>query len=211
MNSHDIIRNPTKRASSLDHLDAVVLNASVCKVTYEESRYGWEETLQVNVLPTALIGLLLLQKMKASKTGNALPVLEIVSSGNHEDATISAERRRADNLLQSYNTSNGYNAKEQYWASKLFVMYVMQTLTSLAKSSEAASGKPDVLVTAVCHGGCKSDLSRGYNSFAMNIAKAVISALFLRTTEEGSKILISGVTLGKDAHGRFWQHDQLKP
>ena len=50
--------------------------------------------------------------MKASKTENALPVLEIVSSGNRKDATISAERHRADNLLQSYNTSNGYNAKE---------------------------------------------------------------------------------------------------
>lgn len=148
-NSYDSIRNFTKYASSLDRL---VLNASVYKVAYEESRYGWEETLQVNVLSTAPIGLLLLQKMEASKTGNTLPVLEIVSSGNHEDATISAECRHADNLLQFYNTSNGYNAKEQYWVSKLFVMYVMQTLASLAKSSEAASGKPDVLVTVVCGG-----------------------------------------------------------
>ena len=62
MNSYDSIRNFTKRASSLDHIDVAVLNAGVYKVTYEESRYGWEETLQVNVLSTALIGLLLLQK-----------------------------------------------------------------------------------------------------------------------------------------------------
>ena len=99
MNSYDSIRNFTKRASSLNYLDVTVLNAGVYKVTYEESRYGWEETLRVHVLFTTLIGLLLLQNMKTSRTENALPVFEIVSSGNHEGATISAERRRADNLL----------------------------------------------------------------------------------------------------------------
>ncbi|OCL05490.1 hypothetical protein AOQ84DRAFT_298845, partial [Glonium stellatum] len=183
-------------------LDVAVLNAGVYKIKYAESRYGWEETLQVNVLSTAFIGLLLLQQMKASKRGNSLPVLEIVSSGNHEDATISAERRGVGNLLQSYNASNHYNAKEQYRASKLFAMYIMKTLASLAKSSDVNSGKPDVLVTSVCPGACKSDLSREYNSFAANIAKTAISALFLRTTEQGSRTLVSGVTLGEQLRRR---------
>jgi NAD(P)-dependent dehydrogenase (short-subunit alcohol dehydrogenase family) len=211
MNSYDSIQEFAKRASSLDHLDVAVLNAGVFMVKYEESQYGWEETLQVNVLSTALLSLLLLPKLKASRTENSLPVLEIVSSGTHTRVSISEEHRRADNLLRSYNTANGYNAGQQYGTSKLFVMYVMQTLASFVTPSDAAPGKPDVVVTSVCPGACKSELSRGYNGFLINAAKAMVFAIFLRTTEQGSRSLVSGVTLGEEAHGRFWQHDQIKP
>jgi hypothetical protein len=95
--------------------------------------------------------------------------------------------------------------------SKLFVMYVMQTLASLAKPSDAASGKPDILVTSVCPGPCKSDIGRGFNSFIMKAVRPVFFALFFRTTEEGARSLVSGVTLGDEAHGRFWLNDQLQP
>lgn len=90
-------------------------------------------------------------------------------------------------------------------------MYVMQTLASFAKSADAASGKPDVVVTSVCHGTCKSDLSRGYNSFLMNVVKTIAFTLFLRTTKEGSRFLVRGYPLGEEAHGMFWQHHQLEP
>jgi NAD(P)-dependent dehydrogenase (short-subunit alcohol dehydrogenase family) len=109
MDSYDSVQDFARRASSLDHLDVAILNAGVYMVASEESKYGWEETLQVNVLSTALLGLLLLPKMKASRTGTSIPVLEIVSSGYHERATISAAHRCADNLLCSYNTANGYS------------------------------------------------------------------------------------------------------
>lgn len=211
MNSYDSIQEFAKHASNLGHLDVAVLNAGVYMVEYQESPYGWEETLQVNVLSTALLGLLLLPILKASRTENSLPVLEIVSSGSHERVSIPEEHRLADNLLRSYNTANNYIARYQYGTSKLFVMYVMQTLASFVKSTDISSGKPDVLVTSVCPGACKSELSRGYSSFVASALKAVIFALLLRTTEQGSRSLVSGATLGEEAHGRFWQHDMIKP
>lgn len=211
MNSYDSIQDFAQRASSLDHLDVAVLNAGVYMVAYEESRYGWEQTLQVNALSTALLGLLLLPKLKASKTENRVPVLEFVSSGNHERVAFSPEQRRADNLLQSYNTAKDYKASQQYAVSKLFLMYVMQTLASFVRSSDAASGKPNVIVTSVCPGYCKSDLSRGHKGIAMQVVRTLANALFLRTTEEGSRSLVSGVMLGEEAHGQFWQNDRLKP
>jgi len=210
MNSYDSIQDFARRASSLDHLDVAVLNAGVYMVAYEESKYGWEETLQVNTLSTALLGLLLLPKMKASRSENSLPVLEIVSSGNHERVTIPEEHRRVDNLLKSYNSANGYNALNQYGTSKLFVMYVMQTLASFVRASDTALEKVDVIVTSVCPGASKSEISRGYNGLVIKAAKAVLFAIFARTTEAGSRSLVSGVTLGEGAHGRFWQHDRLK-
>ena len=55
------------------------------------------------------------------------------------DFEPSPEHGRADNLLRSYNTANGYVHWRQYGMSKLLVMYVMQTLASLAKPSDAAN------------------------------------------------------------------------
>ncbi|OCK82605.1 short-chain dehydrogenase/reductase family protein-like protein [Lepidopterella palustris CBS 459.81] len=209
MNSYDSIQAFAARAVRLEQLNVVVLNAGVYMVRYEKSPYGWEETLQVNVLSTALLGLLLLPVLKASSgASDGLPVLEIVASENYERAHVSAAR---DQLLANYNAAMGYNSSNQYYVSKLFVMYVMQTLASLAEASHATNRKPEVLVTAVCPGGCKSELSRGYNGYMAIAFKAVFGALFLRTAEQGARSLVSGVLLGEEAHGRLWQHDRLRP
>ena len=81
-------------------------------VAFEESKYGWEKTLQVNVLNNALLGLLHLPKLEVSRTGTVLPVLEFVFSRNHERVNLSAEHRRADNLQQSYTTVHGYSSSQ---------------------------------------------------------------------------------------------------
>lgn len=47
--------------------------------------------LQGNVLSVALLGVLLWPKLKASKTEKSLPVLEFLSSKNHEKITFSPE------------------------------------------------------------------------------------------------------------------------
>jgi hypothetical protein len=83
-------------------------------------------------------------------------------------------------------------------------------LASFAGSPEAGGGKPDVVVTSVCPGYCKSDLSRGHNSLAMKVVRAIANMLFLRATEEGSRSLVGAVTLGEEAHGALWADDELK-
>jgi len=67
-----------------------------------------------------------------------------------------------------------------------------------------------VVVLAVCPGAAKSDLSRGYTGVVAGIFKAVFAALFLRTTEQGARTLVSGTTLGEEANGRFWTNDEVK-
>lgn len=104
LNSYETIQEFASRASSeLDHLDVVVLNAGVYMLKYEKSPYGWEETLQVNVLSTALLGLLLLPVLKktaeaASTPGRRFPVLEIVSSGFHQRVVMEEDRRNTDSI-----------------------------------------------------------------------------------------------------------------
>lgn len=88
-------------------------------------------------------------------------------------------------------------------------MYVMQTLARFAKP--AGEPKAYVRVLAVCPGAAKSDLARHATSLTMRIAKIIANATIMRTTEEGSRTLVSGTTLGDEAHGKFWQHDRLQP
>jgi NAD(P)-dependent dehydrogenase (short-subunit alcohol dehydrogenase family) len=210
MNSYESIQEFARRASSdLDHLDIVVLNAGVFMVKYDASTYGWEQTLQVNVLSTALLGLLLLPGLKrTAERTSTKPVLEVVASKNHLRVTIPKDRR--EHILQSYNTAEGYNTTQQYNTSKLFVMHVMQTLASFAKSGNAIA-QPQVIVTSVCPGTCKSEMARGYDGFLGKVIIPIITSTVFRTPEQGSRSLVSGVTLGDEAHGRFWHNDQLKP
>lgn len=71
-------------------------------------------------------------------------------------------------------------------------------------------GEPDVIITAACPGACSSDLARDYDG-VFKIIKGVASALILKTTEEGARTYIIGVTKGKESHGRFIQNTEIRP
>ncbi|MDI1487785.1 MAG: hypothetical protein OHK93_007057 [Ramalina farinacea] len=68
----------------ISRLDVAVLNAAISPNDYIVGVEGWESTLQVNVMATALLGLLLLPKMRASAAvPNDLSHLVIVTSEAH--------------------------------------------------------------------------------------------------------------------------------
>lgn len=206
MNSYDSITDFTTRASQLDRLDVAVLNAGVYCVNYHQSEYGWEETLQVNVLSTALLALLLLSKLRqtpsTSDNGRTTrPVLELVSSRRHEAVTLSEEQKNAENLLEKFNEEATFRSSLQYKFSKLCVMCILDVLASGTKSSE-------VVITAVCPGFAQSDLSRGHQGIFATILRSVLNMLIMRTTEEGARTLVSGTGLGAAGHGKFWYDDE---
>jgi len=205
MSDYESIKAFAKRADVLDHLDIVVLNAGIYSATYQESNYGWENTLQTNTLSTVLLGLLLLPKLRASKgTSVDKPVLEIVSSGRHVIAKVEDEKDGSENLLESYNHKEDFSGSRQYQMSKLFVQYAMRRIAKLAAD--------DVIVTSVCPGPCKSELPRAYKSnpiFAILID--FFSTLLLRTTEQGSRTLVSATVQGEKVHGRYWTDDAVQP
>jgi NAD(P)-dependent dehydrogenase (short-subunit alcohol dehydrogenase family) len=84
MMDYDSIKAFADRATrELERLDIACLNAGVAMIDFKQSQYGYERTLQVNLLSTALLALLLMPKLRASKTATFTPVLEIVGSSNH--------------------------------------------------------------------------------------------------------------------------------
>lgn len=115
-------------------LHYAVLNAGVMMKQFATSKYGWERTLQVNVLSTTLLALLLLPVMGATRTADFTPMLEIVGSMNHyvfNDVLPGA--RKAAAPLEIYNKPENYSFIWQYSVSKLFIMVgITLEATSLA-------------------------------------------------------------------------------
>jgi NAD(P)-dependent dehydrogenase (short-subunit alcohol dehydrogenase family) len=206
MGDYGSIQTFVNRVNGLDRVHIAVLNAGVYSTTHQLSQYGFEQDLQINAVSTALIALLLLPKLRTSKSTGDIPVLQIVTSGRYVTAKVSPEEQDAESLLLEMSNPEKFKEGRAYAISKLFVMYAMRHLVELTKGET----EPEVIITTVCPGFCVSDLARGHLGDGLRkfIAKLVMS-LFLRSTENGARLIVSGTTLGVNGNGQIWQNDQI--
>lgn len=208
MLEYDSIKTFAARAKAeLEHLDIAILNAGIVSMPFQlHASTGHEKTIQVNVLSTALLALHLLPQLRASKTPAHTPVLEIVGSSN---SWLVSSLASTTNPVTAYDDPANYNPGQQYNVSKVFVNAIQTALLPLV--ANAATGEPDVYVPVVCPGACKSELARDAKAWYFKILIAVMAALIQRTTEEGARTYVSGVEHGREAHGRLWKDDCVKP
>ena len=110
-------------AASVGELDGAVLNAGVASEDWKVTEEGWEVTLQVNVLSTALLGVLLLQKMAAqarkrkevSGGGEValVPTISIVASEMYAFADFDALVAAAEgNVIRALNDETKFKRGE---------------------------------------------------------------------------------------------------
>lgn len=191
----------------LPTLDVAVLNAGVVMASHKESQYGYEQTMQVNVLSTTLLALLLFPKLRASQTSTHTPVLEIVGSSNQY---LVSKLQSEEKPFTAYSaTAGGYQGPGgQYNTSKLFVMYVEHYLAQLAGNDK--TGKPDVYVNVVCPGATQSELARDVTQWFYKPILWLFRVLVQRTTEEGARTYISGIAAAEKSHGGFWKDDTVR-
>lgn len=112
-------------------IDIVLLNAGVYNTQFKKSKDGYEDSIQVTVLSTALLALLLLPWIK--EVGGGAAHLTVVTSGSHRDVKISKPKWPQEDVL-------GYFSKEENWStdptmyavSKLLEQYVVNELAKLA-------------------------------------------------------------------------------
>ena len=120
-----------KVREQVKEIDVVILNAGVFNLAFKVAAGGYEETIQVNVLSTALLGLLLLPWMKVAGKGKAH--LGVVTSGVVRDVDIGYKWPQKD-ILSFFNKEEnrppGFNG--MYGTSKLLEQYVVNELAKLA-------------------------------------------------------------------------------
>ena len=125
MDSSSSVRIFAKRVETdLTVVDIALLNAGEQVKDYKLSPEGWEETLQVNVLATTLLGTLLIPKLKASKRdGVKTPHLDIVASTRSRSVECGVFNTiETEGVLKKYNTREPFSMMHRYSLSKLLVM-----------------------------------------------------------------------------------------
>lgn len=194
-----------ERALTLPRLDVLVLNAGVSAGAWRISPDGYEETLQINVLSTALLGLRLLPAMirsAAAHPSSTPPHLVIISSEAHTWGSVEAQV----NSWPEFTGSGFFDALsdsahslrplvERYALSKLFNVYMTRELARLVP---VVAGAPAVVVNAVNPGLCFSDLGResGWKLYLIQLA-------FARSTEKGSRVYLDAAAKGVESHGGY--------
>jgi NAD(P)-dependent dehydrogenase (short-subunit alcohol dehydrogenase family) len=204
MNSFASVKHFADRVNNeVTRLDIAILNAGIWNKDYHQSPEGWEEDLQVNALSTSLLALLLLPKLKKSAYASNPSHLSVVSS--QQFVQVKAESVRTnDTLLAHVNDPDNFAGPKQYGISKLLLEFVMKRIANCVRDDD---GTHTLIVNTVSPGLCKSSLGRQYDSWWEKCAKWILYKLFARTTEQGSRLLVSAVLQGVESQGRCWRND----
>jgi NAD(P)-dependent dehydrogenase (short-subunit alcohol dehydrogenase family) len=110
-------------------IDYVLLNAGVLNTQFKLDQEGYEESIGVNVLATALLALLLLPWMKVAGKGKAH--LGIVTSGRHRSVDIESKFPEQD-VLGFFSKEENFPGAQTYPYSKLMQQYVANEVAKLA-------------------------------------------------------------------------------
>jgi len=204
MNSFQSVHSFANRVNNeLKRVDIALLNAGLWNREYTKSPEGWEEILQVNTLSTSLLALLLLPKLRESSSDTEPTHLSVVSS--QQFVRVKAESLRTERpLLEHVNDPRQFKGPKQYGISKLLLEYVMKNLADLVRNED---GTLPVIVNTVSPGLCQSSLGRQYNRFYERWLVWLMYKLFARTTEQGSRSLVSATVQGAESQGKCWRSD----
>ena len=192
-----------------ERIDAVILNAGISPAAYEKCEDGWEMSLKVNVLSTALLAISLLPHLHTSShLSNSPSHLEIIGSTGYFGISPT-DLNDTKPFLSQTNEREYFNIRRQYMLSKLFILYVVEGLISTYEKQYGNDKEEgNVIIAIVCPGLCRTNLGRSFNSFFQTL-NTIFQLGFARGAEEGARSIVSGITLGYEAHGGFWTHDVL--
>ena len=204
---------PALEKETAGKLDIALLNAGQVNPSYQTSKAtGWEMTVQVNALATALMAIMLLPLLRrTARTTGTRPHLTIVNSYGH--AMVEKEWLTSRSLLQAANDPKGWDSKNCYVMTKLLCMVAAQVVARAATGTGTTGphgAPPEIIVNTTCPGVCKTDIGRNFGLLA-KIAMVPFQAIFNRTAEQGSRSLVGATALGPESHGKFWVHDYLSP
>jgi retinol dehydrogenase-12 len=154
---------------------------------------GQESTITVNVISTFLLALLVLPALKrSSQKYNIQPRLTIVASEVHHWTDL-PERKKADSIFEALATPELSEMGIRYPVSKLMDVFATRALV------EKTSSSYPVTINTLNPGFCYSELSREHSGIAFQL----MYKLLARTTEVGSRTLVTAALDSHETHGQY--------
>lgn len=199
-----------ERVNELEKLDICLLNAAIVATKWNVTEDGWEESLQVNLLSTALLALYMLAKQTASARAHPgyTPRLTMTVSVAYELTKF--PQRNETNILEFLNRKeyleDPSHLWERYSSTKLFLMYFVREMAKLVLRQQESGVKPAVVVNMVHPGFCHSELARD-----AGIAYAAFALLLAKSSEKGGSSLVDGAVKGVESHGEYLSFCAVTP
>ena len=207
MSSFDSGKEFARRISKEEPIDIAILNAGLVAPSFRLSPEGHEMSMQVMVLSTALLAILVLPQLQKSAQLSKRPThLELVTSIACRTNKIDCFSKSDAAILDQVSQPTFFGSQRQYGMTKLFQMYVLDGLVQMTRPYEPIKNDPGVIINAVCPGPCKTTIGRDF-PFVLQIPMRLLQTIFFRTAEQGARSYVSGVTLGPESHGKFWNSD----
>ncbi|PLB45318.1 NAD(P)-binding protein [Aspergillus steynii IBT 23096] len=178
------------RAQALPRLDIVLENAAVATTEFQLAE-GHELSITVNVINTMFLALLLLPKLRETARRSPLrkPHLTVVVSEAH--AFTSFPEWRQECIFEALDDNGATDMNERYPTSKLLEILALREL--IVRMSDDA-----VIINMVNPGLCHSRLSRD-----AGMSMAIMKFFLARSTEVGSRTLVTGIVAGSETHGSY--------
>lgn len=195
MLSYKSIQDFVNRCSALPRIDFVILNAGVVLEHFRLSAAGHEKIFQVNYLSTALLVILLLPVLKATRPSGKPGRLTIVNSGTALTAKFPEHDKVP--LIPAFNDEKTFDPADRYATSKLLGHLFIIKLVEYVK-------KEDVVVNLVDPGFCKGSGLHRHLSGGYRAVFAAAKAMTGRSLEQGaSTYLDAAVVRGEETHGSY--------
>jgi len=194
--SYESVKAFAERCNGLQRIDAMVENAGVTTRQFSMAEED-ETTITINVVCTFLLALLVLPKLKeTAKRFNTRPNLVVVSSEMHF-ATSFPEHGMTppgESVFKTLSDPKKARMSDRYSVSKLLEVLVCREIVA----TRAPKGYP-VTINFVNPGFCYSELMR-----EMRLPFLMVRYLLnARSTEVGSRTLVSAASMGHESHGEY--------
>ncbi|EED21262.1 short-chain dehydrogenase/reductase family protein, putative [Talaromyces stipitatus ATCC 10500] len=204
MGSYDSIRAFAAQCGTLQRIDIAILNAGLMQSEYVINPSTQHEvTLQVNYLSTALLAIMLLPKLKASRNhgGSRPPVLSIVGS----DMMYSAKFKTPGSILAQFQDHKTFDGTSWYAKSKILQMFFVSKLVDFVSSDNVLVNVSNPGMTA------GTSFFQGHPAIVQKII-SVAQWIFARSADVGATAYLDAVLVrGNISHGSFASDWTIKP
>ncbi|KAK5637400.1 hypothetical protein RRF57_013112 [Xylaria bambusicola] len=201
--SYSSILEFSHRAKTLDHLDIVILNAGLYKVTESfNTSTGFEEAVQVNYLSNVLLMCLLLPTLK--KKAQMPPARMVLVSS---DTAAWVHFKPTGPILASFKLkAEKWNMQERYGTTKLLGQMFVTILSKYVSPSIVTINASN---PGFCYG---TELQREGAGQFLGYVVAIITRLIGKPVTLGARTIVhAACNFGAEVHGQYVEDGEIRP
>ena len=191
-----------EKARQLKNLDHVLMTAGMLSFNRRESPEGWETSIQVNYISSALIALLLLPVLKSSPGNPNPPVLTFTTTfGIYPASPTMSVPKHGSYLKHLSNNADGMAQAHQYGRSKALLLYFSRALADRFSAAQAnGKTKRKVTINSADPGSSWTPLTDPNKA---QLIPRLIMNFSARDPLIGATALTNGASVARDMHGRI--------